>query len=151
MKITDAFLGEHGILYVQLDNVEQLRHGSPTPEQVRTSAAMLESVLQPHADLEEELLFAPALAVLGHPHAALDVMHEEHEEIKERLATALGTNRIETALEALLQAAELARYHFLKEEQVTFPLAEQLLAYDELVRLGGEWAARRSVVLASAG
>lgn len=118
---------------------------------MRASAALLESVLQPHADLEEELLFAPALAILAHPHAVLDVMHEEHEEIREHITSAAGSNRVETAAEALLQAVELARYPFLKEEQVTFPLAEQLLADEELVRLRGEWAARRTVTLASAG
>ncbi len=150
MKITDALLGEHGILYAQFDYLEEMLRSSPTLEQVHSAAAVLASVMKPHADLEEELLFAPALERMGHPHAALDVMREEHEEVKEHIVAAGNATRVGVATEELLRALDLARYHFLKEEQVTFPLAEQLLGAGELERLGDEWAARRAVVLASA-
>lgn len=150
MKITDAFLGEHGILYAQFDYLEGMLRGSPTLEQAHSAAAILTSAMKPHAELEEELLFAPAVERMGHPHAALDVMHEEHEEVKGHVMAARNATRVDVAVEELLRAVDLARYHFLKEEQVTFPLAEQLLGAEELERLGREWAARRAVVLASA-
>jgi hemerythrin-like domain-containing protein len=114
---------------------------------VQEAAALLASALKPHAEMEDELLFGPALALLEHPHEALELMHDEHEEVERHLVAVRDATRAEVAAEMLGRAVELARDHFLKEERVTFPLAEQLLGEDELHRRGAVWAERRGVHL----
>jgi hypothetical protein len=39
----------------------------------------------------------------------------------------------------------LAREHFSAEEELCFPLAEDALPQDQLLRLGDTWAARRGL------
>jgi hemerythrin-like domain-containing protein len=41
----------------------------------------------------------------------------------------------------------LARQHFAKEEQVLFPMAQQVLDDQELFELGAQWAKGRKVLL----
>ena len=43
MKITDAFLGEHGVFYAQFDHLEQLLRAPGSLEQVQDAAALLGS------------------------------------------------------------------------------------------------------------
>jgi hemerythrin-like domain-containing protein len=147
MKITEAFLGEHGVFYAEFDHLEEMLAGEPTLRTVQEAAALLASALKPHAEMEDELLFGPALERLQHPHEALALMHDEHEEVERHLVAVRDASRAEVAVEMLGRAVELARDHFLKEERVTFPLAAQLLGEEELHRRGDEWAARRTVHL----
>jgi hemerythrin-like domain-containing protein len=147
MKITDAFLGEHGVFYAEFDHIMEMLAGEPTLRSVQEAAALLASALKPHADMEDELLFEPALARLTRPHEALELMHDEHEEVERHLVAVRNATRAEKASEMLERAVELARVHFQKEERVTFPLAEMLLGEEELLRRGAEWASRRTVYL----
>ena len=48
----------------------------------------------------------------------------------------------------VLDVIEAARLHFMKEERMAFPTAEQLLGQTELLRLGERWAEARGVWLA---
>lgn len=52
MRITDAFLGEHGVFYAQFDHLESLLTTGPSAECVREQAGLLASALAPHAQLE---------------------------------------------------------------------------------------------------
>jgi iron-sulfur cluster repair protein YtfE (RIC family) len=150
MKITDAFLGEHGVFYAEFDHLEVFLAGEPSLASVQEAAALLASALKPHAEMEDELLFGPALERLEHPHEAMGVMHDEHEEVERHLVAVRDATRAPVAVEMLGRAIELAREHFRKEEAITFPLAERLLGEEELLRRGAEWAARRTVHLEEA-
>jgi iron-sulfur cluster repair protein YtfE (RIC family) len=147
MKITDAFLGEHGVFYAEFDHIEEMLASEPGLEIVQETAALLASALKPHAEMEDELLFGPALERLDHPHDALMLMHDEHEEVERHITAVRNATNVTTAGEMLGRAVELARDHFRKEESVTFPLAEQLLGEEELLRRGTAWAERRTVHL----
>jgi iron-sulfur cluster repair protein YtfE (RIC family) len=149
MKITDAFLGEHGVFYAEFDHIEELLAGEPALDVVQEASALLASALKPHAEMEDELLFGPALERLEHPHDALALMHDEHEEVERHLTAVRDATNASTAAEMLGRAVELARDHFLKEERVTFPLAEEVLGEEELLRRGAAWAGRRTVHLES--
>jgi len=76
-------------------------------------------------------------------------MRAEHEEIDRHLSELRSAEDEATARRSLLHALSLAREHFAKEEQVLFPLAENLLGDEELARLGAEWATRRGVAVRS--
>jgi iron-sulfur cluster repair protein YtfE (RIC family) len=149
MKITDAFLGEHGVFYAQFDYLEAEAWRMERLAEVRACAAMLAAALIPHAEMENDLLFA-ALEGQGGDAGPTPVMRAEHREIEEALLRARDSRELDDARDLLRFAVEQARDHFAKEEQVLFPIAEQLLGAEALHRLGEEWARRRRVHAAAA-
>jgi len=144
MKITDVLRGEHGPLYALLGHLED---SAPQWElaDLLLAGRTVESALLSHAELEDELLFAPVEARMGAGGPA-QAMREEHEEIDGRFAALRGAADERAARAVVLDLVRLAREHFLKEEEVLFPLAENLLPGEELERAGDEWAARRGPV-----
>lgn len=144
MKITDALLGEHGVLYRLLDYCEKSAR-SWDLEAVRVGAGALDKALKSHAEVEEELLFQNLDAHFPGGMGPLAVMREEHEEIEASVERARVTDDVEEARRLLPRIAVVAQEHFAKEEQVLFPMALQLLGEDKLEELGDRWAERRGV------
>lgn len=142
MKITEAFIGEHAVLYPQLGLMERAASAYATAGEARAQAALLAAALGSHAALEEELLFVEmeSLPEAGGPIA---VMRSEHLDIEASLARACETDDLEEARDLLLHVVDVARPHFAKEEDVLFPLAEQLLDEGTVLELGDRWAGRR--------
>ena len=147
MKITDAFLGEHGVFYAQFDRLEQMVPSAKTLETVQEEAALVTAALVPHALMENEILFPALEECLGPPALPVPVMRQEHRDIEGRLMQAQWAGTLREAQRLLLEALDLARDHFAKEEEVLFPLAEKVLGAGRLSELGMEWARRRGVKL----
>ena len=142
MRITDALLGEHGIICRLLDHVDR-RVSSWSLDQAREAGAALGAVLRPHAAIEEELLFEPLEHALGHEPMPLAVLRLEHEEIEALLIRVTGARSlVESPFDRLVS---LVRDHFAKEEGLLFPLALRHLDGASLNRLGGLWAAARGI------
>lgn len=141
MKITDAFLGEHGVFYPQLAELERAESGSAGA--TRHQAQLLAAGLASHARIEEELLFVRLDEHLDPEAGPLAVMRLEHEEVEALLARLQEVGSPEEARSLAARLVAVAREHFAKEEQILFPMAEHLLGEEELLRLGREWAARR--------
>lgn len=167
MKITDALLGEHGILYVLMDACQAAldghapsgsaagpwrsgaANGPPGPEAVATVTRLLRAALPAHARIENELLLDEA-ARRRTPadRGPLDVMREEHDLIEELLDEAgasLEEGESERCRALLAEAMRTARDHFRKEEVAAFPAAERLLGEETLRELGRAWAERRGL------
>jgi hemerythrin-like domain-containing protein len=85
--------------------------------------------------------------VVGAGSGPTEVMRAEHEEIEAALRALESMNDANAARATFLEAIHLARVHFLKEERVVFPSAEEVLGAETLERLGEEWARARGVVL----
>lgn len=147
MKITDAFLGEHGVFYAQFDHLDGILDGEPDLETVKGLAGLLASALAPHASLENELLFDPAAARPGGAGGPMEAMHEEHDGIEALLEKVLEATDGERARGDLREVLDRAREHFRREEEVAFGMAEELLGTEELERRVREWATRRDVRL----
>jgi len=147
MRITDALLGEHGVFYAQFDHLEQAVPAAETLAQVKDQAALLAAALKPHANLENDLLFAALEPHLG-PMGPLAVMRMEHDEIEGTLARVQEVKDLAGAQDLALHAIQVARDHFAKEEQVLFPMAQQVLSAEALAQLGAQWAEQRQVRLA---
>ncbi len=141
MKITDALLGEHAVIYPLLD--ELARGDFATAGEARGQARVLAAALESHAHLEDELLFEPLEQHLGTGAGPLSVMRLEHDEIEAVLARLRESEEPVEARTTATRLAALARDHFAKEEQVLFPLAEQTLGEVGLEQLGADWARRR--------
>ncbi len=148
MRITDALLGEHGVFYAQFNACEELIETADA-DAVRRAAALIASALKPHAQLEDELLFDPLVERADRELDIFPLMEQEHAMIADLLDQIQRTRTVVEARELLLEAIDLARVHFMKEERIAFPRAEQELDETELLRLGRQWSERRGVTLDS--
>ena len=144
MKITDALLGEHGVIYTLFAHVEDRLTTSETLVEVKQLASTLAAVMLPHAHLEDEILF-PALQTHIGSDGPLAVMRSEHDTIKTTLRSVAGMTDLESAQSALISTLSLARQHFGKEEQALFRICKNAISDEELERLGDRWATARRV------
>ncbi len=144
MKITDAFLGEHGVLYAQFGYLEKTVPTAATLAVVTTQAATVIATLASHAHLEDELLFSTLDRFMG-PMGPVAVMRMDHEQIEGLLDQAHKAQDLEQAKRLLLQAMQVARNHFAKEEQILFRIAQEILDEETLDSLGAQWARRRGL------
>lgn len=140
--ITDALLGEHGVIYPQLDHLTSRPFDSA--EEARAQAAQLAAGLATHAQIEDELLFVPLEEPLGGPTGGpLGVLRMEHDEVEAALERLSQIDDVQEAETLAAHLVSVAREHFAKEEQVLFPMAQDLLGEERLRSLGEQWAARR--------
>ncbi|HRI56547.1 MAG TPA: hemerythrin domain-containing protein [Anaerolineae bacterium] len=144
MKITDAFLAEHAMLYAQFDYLQQATPAAANLAVVHSQAATMTATLASHAHLEDELLFTALDAQMG-PMGPVAVMRMEHDQIEALLEQVLVAQELAAAQRLMQQTLQLARIHFAKEEQVLFPMAQQVLDERTLTQLAGQWAQRRGV------
>jgi len=144
MKITDAFIGEHAVLYAQLDHLEHAVPTAKTLGEIKAMAGLLEAALTSHAELEDDLLFDgldPGLDQMG----KLEKVRHEHDAICKGLAQVRVSRTRKDAERRLLNVVHLTRKEFDLEDRILFRLAEELLREDTLQKLGKQWAQRRIV------
>src|SRR5881394_1305291 len=144
MKITDAFIAEHAVLYAQLDHLEQAVPMARTVGEIKAMAGLLEAALRTHADLEDELLFnglEPGLDQMG----MLEKVQHEHDAICVGLEQINACRSRADAQRRLLNIVHLTRKEFDLEDRVLFRLAEEILREDTLIKLGKAWARQRIV------
>jgi len=143
LTITDALYGEHGPLYALFGHLEE---SAPRWElaDLLLAGRCLEAALLSHAKVEDDLLF-PAVEARMPPGGPAAQMRLEHEEIDAELTRLRNADTEAEGRRALATAIALARDHFKKEEQVLFPLAEELVGREELERLCQSWAELRGV------
>lgn len=146
MKIIEASVGEHGVFYVQFNYLEQVVPVAETLAQVQSLAGLLTAALATHARLENQLLFAALDPYLGQG-GPLAVMRMEHDQIESTLAQVQEAENLVEAQRLVLNAVQVARDHFVKEEQILFPIAQQVLAGEVLAQLGQQWAEQRGTVI----
>lgn len=145
MKITDAFLGEHGILYAMLAYLEKTVEIPQSLDVIRGKAELLDSALSSHACIEDQLLFQALEPRMG-PMGPLVVMRQEHDQIEKGLARIIREiQEVDQAKSLLIEVVQIALQHFAKEEQVLFPLAQQILDPQVLTELTERWAERRRI------
>lgn len=147
MKITDALLGEHAVIYTLFAHVEERLATCETLDDVKELSRIVSAVLLPHAHIEDEILF-PALEAHIGPMGPLACMRSEHQTIDDTLQSIADVADPELAKTSLSAALTLARQHFGKEEQALFRICKNALSEDELEDLGKKWAAARRVYVA---
>src|SRR3970040_391904 len=59
MKITEALLAEHVVFHSLFDQIERLIPGLGKVSEVRALAQLLESMLEAHSKVEDELIIEP--------------------------------------------------------------------------------------------
>jgi hemerythrin-like domain-containing protein len=146
MKITEALSAEHLVFHNIFDHVETTVPRMKTLAEIKTVAAMLESLLKAHSDTEDELFIGP----LEHCFEQIgqrETFHQEHEEIDGNLALVSKAKTAKAARTLLLSVVASCRKHFDKEERIVFPLAERVLSAKTLNSLGQTWMDQRTHVV----
>ena len=149
MKITEALLAEHLVFHSMFDHIEAMAPRLKTLVEVKSLAALLESLLKAHSDTEDELFIGP----LEHCFEQLgqrDAFLEEHQEIDESLRNIRAARQLKKARQLLLSAVSYSRKHFDKEERIVFPMAERVLNGKTLKALGQQWMEQRARAAAPA-
>ena len=82
MKLTDALLGEHAVLYDLFEYLNEMIANNGSLQEAQRAVSILERVLASHARIEEDLLF-PALEPQLGPMGPLAVMRSEHQSIED--------------------------------------------------------------------
>lgn len=144
MKITDAFIAEHAVIYAQLDYLEHAIPAARNLGEIKVMAGLLEAALKPHAEAEDELLFnglEPGLDQMG----KLEKVQHEHDAICQGLTHVKQARTRKDAQRRLLAVIHLTRKEFDLEDRVIFKMAEELLHEQTLHRLGRSWAKQRLV------
>ncbi len=146
MKVTDALLGEHAVIYELFDYLRDTILKSDDIRDLRGAVAVVERLLGSHARVEEDLLFPRIESHLGQD-GPLALMRAEHRGIHDLLESAKGETDAAALKSTIGELLDLAHEHFQKEEVVLFPMAEQCLGEATLTELGDLWAASRKVTL----
>jgi len=148
MKITEALFAEHLVFHNMFDHIEATVPKLKTLAEVKSLAALMESVLKAHSDTEDELFIGP----LEHCFEQIgqrDAFLEEHQEIDDNLRTLRQAKQLKPARQLLLAAVAYSRRHFDKEERIVFPMAERVLNGKTLQALGQSWVEQRVRVASS--
>jgi hemerythrin-like domain-containing protein len=146
MKITEALFAEHLVFHNMFDHIEVAVPRLKTIAEVRSLAALMESLLKAHSDTEDELFLGP----LDHCFEQMgqrDGFLQEHREIDENLRNLRQVKTLKQAKQMLLSAVSYSRKHFDKEERIVFPLAERVLNTKTLTALGRTWMEQRTRVV----
>ncbi|MFC4184309.1 hemerythrin domain-containing protein [Saccharococcus thermophilus] len=108
---------------------------------LRESVQALVTELDPHSEREEGVLFPMMAQYIGRTFGPIAVMEYEHDQAKQRLASFLTktaelpetVDRESAAALAneVIEAYHILAEHFMKEENVLFPMAERLLSDEE--------------------
>jgi len=143
VRITDAPLGEHAVLYTLFDHVESELASGRDPA---AFVGVLDAVLRSHARVEDELLFDVIGIEAGQVGGPAAAMIEEHREVSELLDRARRVEGDEAGV-VLRDVIALARRHFRREEEAAFPMAEEFFDASRLREMGAAWGIRRDVRL----
>ncbi len=146
MKLTEALLGEHGLLHDLLDEVEAIAAGAKTAAEISAAIAAPVAVLLRHANLEDEILFPALEDAIGRA-GMCAAMRAEHRLIEAMAERVLAARELETSHRLLDDLLATTRTHFMKEEKVLFPTAERHVDAERLAALVAKWAAIRTVAL----
>jgi len=143
VNIVDALLGEHGALYVEMDRLEQALQDAPA--HARALAAIVGTAIERHSRLEDELLFRVLARQSTEAEGIVRSMQRMHGDIADALVQIRALPDGPAARDLALNVTSLGREHFSFEEELCFPLADEVLPAAVLSRLGARWAERREI------
>ena len=146
MKITEALFAEHLVFHSLFDHLERAAPKLKTLAEIKSLAALMESMLEAHSQTEDELFIGP----LEHCFEQIgqrDSFLEEHQEMNDGLRLVQQATRLKQAQRLLLASVAHSRRHFEREERIVFPLAERVMKSVTLTELGQNWLERRARVV----
>lgn len=146
MKITDILRAEHTVFHHLFDYIEACAPRLKTLAEVKTLAALVDKVMSPHSQTEDELFIRP-LEHCFEQIGQCQTFHDEHDAIESVLRAVQSAKTLPAGRKLLLAAVTASRKHFDKEERIVFPLAERTLKAKTLADLGEAWMNQRQAAL----
>ena len=138
MKITDILTVEHTVFRVFFDQAERALPGLKTVAEIKLLARLAEKLLHGHGESEQDLAYA-ALDHMLKEKGHLSRLYSDHREMDARMQRVCKANDLAEARQLIQSAMIMSREHFRYEEQTVFPLIDQVLQNESLVKLGEAW------------
>ncbi len=130
--ITSLLLREHVVLRREMADLAAWLPHSPSLQAARDRATRLAVPLQAHAQREDDLLFAALRGRSGAARRLVDLMSLVHDEVHGLFEEVAASS---DPISSLWTVLDLTETHFQREESELFPLAEDLLGPDLLIRM----------------
>ena len=146
MDVTQALLGEHGIVHLLVEQLDEALPRYQTTAELRAAAEPLAITLLGHARIEDETLFQPYEKHTGSL-GPLKCLRHEHELMDQQIRAMFRLQDAEKLREQILALLDVTRRHLAREEEVMFKAARDAIASGELEHLGHHWAEFRGVTL----
>jgi hemerythrin-like domain-containing protein len=146
MDVTQALLGEHGIVHLLVEQLDEALPRYETSAELRAAAEPLAITLLGHARIEDETLFQPYEKHTGSL-GPLKCLRHEHELMDQQIRALFRIKDAEKMREQIRALLDVTRRHLAREEEVMFKAAREAIAAGELEHLGHHWAEFRGVLL----
>ena len=135
MNITEVLTTEHAVFLTVFDQIERALPKLKRLEEAKMLAGLVEALLQDHGDAETNLAFVALDHALDQK-GQLNRLHQDHDEIDDRLRRVKTVTKLPDARRLLKAALLASRQHFRREERTIFPLIEKMLQKETLAELG---------------
>ena len=147
MDVTDALTGEHGVLHLLVEQLDDAMERWTTLAELRAAAEPLIISLLGHHRVEEETLLRPYEERTGSL-GPLRCLRHEHQMMDQLARGLVRAGDVAAMREQLKAFLDLIRRHLAREEQLLFSHVRQTLPAGELSEKGAQWAQFRGVTLA---
>ncbi|MDG5787109.1 hemerythrin domain-containing protein [Evansella sp. AB-P1] len=145
-------MAEFNKMVMQFENSEDTLNWNEAIEQLNEKLIVFVTELEPHSDREEDVLFEMMVKHIGREGGPIPVMEHEHHTAKQNLKEFFTkVSEIKGINEEISKekAFELFHHvkiiyttltdHFMKEEQILFPMAEKMLSVSEKEELAAKF------------
>ncbi|MCC6763274.1 MAG: hemerythrin domain-containing protein [Deltaproteobacteria bacterium] len=146
MDVTQALLGEHGVVHLLVEQLEEVLERYQTATELRAACEPLAITLLGHARIEDETLFQPYEKHIGSL-GPLKCLRHEHELMDQQIRAMFRLEDPNALREQIRALLDVTRRHLAREEEVMFKAAREAIEKDELEHLGHHWAEFRGVML----
>jgi hemerythrin-like domain-containing protein len=146
MDVTHALLGEHGIVHLLVEQLEDGLDRHQTINELRAASEPLAITLLGHARIEDETLFQPYEKHTGSL-GPLKCLRHEHELMDQQIRAMFRLQDVEVLRAQIRALLDVTRRHLAREEEVMFKAARDAIEAGELQHLGHHWAEFRGVLL----
>ncbi len=146
MDVTQALLGEHGIVHLLVEQLEEALDRYQTAGELRAASEPLAITLLGHARIEDETLFQPYEKHTG-TLGPLKCLRHEHELMDQQIRAMFRLQDATVLREQIKALLDVTRRHLAREEEVMFKAAREAIEKNELEHLGHHWAEFRGVML----
>ena len=146
MDVTQALLGEHGIVHLLVEQLDEALERYTTIAELRAACEPLAITLLGHARIEDETLFQPYEKHTGSL-GPLKCLRHEHELMDQQIRAMFRLQDPAVLREQIKALLDVTRRHLAREEEVMFKAARDAIEKGELEHLGHHWAEFRGVLL----
>jgi hemerythrin-like domain-containing protein len=146
MDVTQALLGEHGIVHLLVEQLDEALDRYQTTAELRAASEPLAISLLGHARIEDETLFQPYEKHTGSL-GPLKCLRHEHQLMDQQIRVMFRLQDAAILRGQIRALLDVTRRHLAREEEVMFKAARDAIEAGELEHLGHHWAEFRGVLL----